>query len=554
MSIIAVNHIQANCRQRFTGLIDLTDIGHLAPQDQDNHFLTRALAAFSISAVARIDDATAAKHLVDEYKDDGIDAFYFDRAERVCYLVQSKWDKTGNGSIDLGSTLKFIQGINHFMGGEVQLLGPKLQAHGNEIKEALEDSQTTFVFVICYTGKQPLASDVAKPLNDLVDGLNDGIDYVSLRVLKQDGLHKVVEQAALGESIDLTLMLHDWGKIRDPYEAYYGQLDIADLKSWAKFGDRLYIKNIRGYKGSTDVNDAISETLKNTPDNFLYFNNGITLLCARIEKQPLGGQSRESGVFECKGASVVNGAQTVGSILTFLSGPGVVPTNAKIMVRIISLEKGTSDFGVLVTKATNTQNRIENKDFAALDEEQSRLRTDMLLSLQKQYAYKTGDQPPKAEDGCTLDEATVALACAQSDISFCMTAKTAVGKLYEDVTKPPYTILFNSALTAPKLWRSVLISRRVESCLEQHRKVLTGKDRLIAVHGNRFVLHLVFRVLGESIFSTANFEQESTQVDLLVPQLLSEITAQIAKDYSQGYPAVIFKNTKKCTAIALALG
>src|SRR5208282_1486475 len=92
MSIIQVNHIQSNCRQRFTGLIDLTDISHLAPQDQDTNFLTRALAAFSLAATARIDDSIAAKAVVDEYKDDGIDAFYFDRTERVCYLVQSKWD------------------------------------------------------------------------------------------------------------------------------------------------------------------------------------------------------------------------------------------------------------------------------------------------------------------------------------------------------------------------------------------------------------------------------------------------------------------------------
>src|SRR5205085_5896671 len=96
------------------------------------------------------------------------------------------------------------------------------------------------------------------------------------------------------------------------------------------------------------VNDAIVATVRDLPDNFLYFNNGITLLCSELEKQPLGGKSRNSGVFECKGASVVNGAQTVGSIISALtasSAPIANPSSARVMVRLISLEGCPPDFG-----------------------------------------------------------------------------------------------------------------------------------------------------------------------------------------------------------------
>src|ERR1700693_4489900 len=120
-----------------------------------------------------------------------------------------------------------------------------------------------------------------------------------------------------------------------------------------------------GFKGNTDVNDAIVDTLKNHSENFLYFNNGITLLCSELKKQPLGGKSKDSGVLECRGASIVNGAQTVGSIIHALSPHGSNST-ARVLVRLISLEDCPADFGSDLTRAANTQNRIEKKDFAAL--------------------------------------------------------------------------------------------------------------------------------------------------------------------------------------------
>src|SRR5437660_4184874 len=101
MSIIQVNHIQSNCRARFASLIDMSDVTTQDAEEKDCNFLTRALAAFSMAALAKIEDNVAAKSVVDEYHDDGIDAFYFDRSEHVAYLVQSKWQRNGAGSLDL---------------------------------------------------------------------------------------------------------------------------------------------------------------------------------------------------------------------------------------------------------------------------------------------------------------------------------------------------------------------------------------------------------------------------------------------------------------------
>lgn len=523
----------------------------------DNKFLTRALAAFAIAAIAKLDDdVIAAQSVVDEYGDDGIDGFYYDRTEHVAYLVQSKWMKDGTGSPDVGSVLKFVQGVNHFLSEKIPSFGPKLRAKAADISDVLSDSQATFVLMIVYTGRQTLSPDAIAPLTQLVNDLNDDAEFVTLQVLKQKELRDIVEAGAMGASVDLTVMLHEFGKVSEPYVAYYGYVEAADLATWEKYGDKLYHKNIRGFKGSTAVNDAIVATIKDNPDRFLYFNNGITLLCTELIKRPLGGVTRGNGVFECKGASVINGAQTVGSILTALSTPSAganIGMNARVMVRLISLEDCPPEFASEVTRAANTQNRIEERDFAALDPEQHRIRMDMLLSLTKEYVFRGGDRAPAPDKGCTIDEATVALACANPDVTHAVNAKQAVGRFYKDITKPPYTILFNHSLTANKLWRSVEMMRAVDDFLKQEQKKLEGKDKHCAVHGNRVILYLVFRQLGNSVFDSEDIKPYVNRVPELIPSYLEKMSAYIANHYSSSYVGNVFKNITKCKEIIGAI-
>jgi hypothetical protein len=558
MSIIQVGHIKNNCHPRFRDVIDMSDIKTTDTSKRDMQLLSRCLAAFAISAaVPSIDDLTAAKSVVDEFQDDGIDAFYFDRDEHVVYLVQSKWISNGSGSVDLGSVLKFIQGINNFLEGKLDRLGPKLQAKATDINEALADSKATFVLILAYTGKPPISPETEKPLTQLLGKLNDGGDegdMVSLRVLNLKELHSIVETGALGAPVNLTIMLKDFGVVREPYKAYYGQVDVADIHAWGEHGSRLYHKNIRSFKGNTDVNSAIVTTVRDTPDNFFYFNNGITLLCTELFKQPLGGSSTSSGVFDCKGASVINGAQTVGSIVSALSGANSSSSSARVMVKLISLQGCPVDFGQEITRATNTQNKIEKRDFASLDIQQTRLKSELLLSFQKEYVYRTGDQVPDPKDGCTLDEATVALACAQPDISYAMDAKSNIGKLYENIGKPPYTVLFNSSLTAGKLWQAVQVSRIVDAYLKLYQGRTEGKDRLIAIHGNRVMLHLVFRKLGDKIFDETTQQEEMAKIPAFAADLLEKLTHEVTVNHSTSYPGNIFKNSTKCRQIVMAIG
>src|SRR5262249_3643951 len=155
----------------------------------------------------------------------------------------------------------------------------------------------------------------------------------------------------------------------------------------ASYGDTLFEQNIRKPLGNTSVNQAMLRTLNESEDNFWYFNNGVTALCGSIQKLAKGATSRTYGEFKLGNVSVVNGAQTVAAIAR-ASKSDEASIEARVLVRFISLEGCPPEFASDVTEATNTQNTVERSDFVALDPEQSRLRTELLLSLQKTYSIK----------------------------------------------------------------------------------------------------------------------------------------------------------------------
>lgn len=52
-------------------------------------------------------------------------------------------------------------------------------------------------------------------------------------------------------------------------------------------------------------------------------------------------------------------------------------------------------------------------------------------------------------------------------------------------------------MTATRLWRAVEVLRAVDDTLREEQKKLDGRDRSVAVHGNRMIAHAVFRALPE---------------------------------------------------------
>jgi hypothetical protein len=163
-------------------------------------------------------------------------------------------------------------------------------------------------------------------------------------------------------------------------------------------------------------------------------------------------------MFDCKRVTIVNGAQTVGTIGRTLSSD---ESAAFLQARIIVVDDPESSLGKRITRASNTQNKIDARNFVALDSEQERIRTELLID-KVNYEYREGEPLESTVDGFEFIEAVTTLACASDEMSYVALSKGYVGGLYADITAPPYKALFNPTTSSKGLWNSVQITRRVE--------------------------------------------------------------------------------------------
>lgn len=316
---------------------------------------------------------------------------------------------------------------------------------------------------------------------------------------------------------------------------------------WEEHYPSLFSPNIRMFLGDTDVNDNIVKTLKEEPEKFWYFNNGITALCSTIKKKPIGGNTRAYGIFEIEDLKIVNGAQTAGSIAQAARNYPEQVGMANVSIRFIQLKDSPENFEREVTRNTNTQNKIEKRDFVSLYPEQERIKDELNLH-DIAYIFKSGESIVDSQNSFDIVEATVARACNQTDIDLAVQAKREIGKLWDDINRAPYKILFNSGVGSLELWRQVQILRVVEGELSKKEKELSGRERLYAIHGNRFITHLVYQKTKAIEGSTELMltESEKETIRGYTSDVLIDLISMAEAGYPDSMLASLFKNLSKC--------
>ena len=250
-------------------------------------------------------------------------------------------------------------------------------------------------------------------------------------------------------SID-NFYLENYGTLKKENGAtvYYGIVSaesIAKLKD--KFGNQIFQKNIRYFKKNTDINNGIVNVLNEEPENFYLYNNGIKIIAEKIDKAPIGGSDRNIAILRLEGISIINGAQTTGCLYEVYKSTPEKIRDAKVQVQLISLTNLDSNMAEKITKLSNTQNKIENKDFAVQDPVQEQLKRDLAIDGIK-YIYKQGEDDTELTDcTCNIDDAAIALGCSLPDVNITTTIKRAYGSIFDDLSKPPYKLIFNSGVS-----------------------------------------------------------------------------------------------------------
>lgn len=541
---------QFHVSQIETHVRSLFDQSHWKAELTDVNNLSRLLALYAVQRQlgSVSSDAGVLVEITDGKDDRGIDAVGVDQAAKTVVLVQSKWRQDGTGSMSQGDVLKFLNGVRSLIGMKVTLE----PAHASErvrtaVRELLKTPGAKLQLVTATTASERLSAAVEQPITDLLAQLND------IDVSEPLAAHVHLGQTELFNSlaakprskVEIELQMLDWGRASEPQRIFYGRVSAAEVAGWyAKHGAELFAENIRVVIPRSDINEGILRTIIEVPDQFVYFNNGITILASSISQGAAGALTREVGYLKLTNASVVNGAQTVSTLGSALGGPHETNLgSAFVLVRCIEVPDDNDELGRQITRFANTQNEVSSQDFAFLDQEQHRLVGELRV-LGYEYLLRASEVP-KSKDSrkvVELQQAAISLACASSNMSHAVAAKREVSRLFID--QRIYKALFNPSTDPLRLVRAVQITDRVDAVLDKLEAEADGVRAGIAVHGRRVIAHKVMRELGDPFLANPDSDIDATLggVEASVVGWVDTIESNFP---ANAYPGNVFKNQSR---------
>lgn len=132
---------------------------------------------------------------------------------------------------------------------------------------------------------------------------------------------------------------------------------------YKEYGTSLLQDNVRLFLSTSGVNKGIKKSLRETPELFLSYNNGLSAVCKKVEIDADGK------IGNIEGLQIVNGGQTTASIYSAYED-NINLDNSYVQVKLseIQQEKKYKNMVLNIARYANTQNKINNSDFVSAEE------------------------------------------------------------------------------------------------------------------------------------------------------------------------------------------
>ena len=170
-----------------------------------------------------------------------------------------------------------------------------------------------------------------------------------LKVIFKDVINKDIEVIKAAEQSE--------------FESYLCVLDanmLADL--YKRYSSQLLEKNVRSFLQFKGVNRGIKSTIKNEPEKFIAYNNGLTITATDAK---VYYQKKSWYLSSLEDFQIVNGGQTTASIY-FSRKEGLDISKVKVMAKInVAKNTKTSELDALISKISefsNSQSRVSRVD------------------------------------------------------------------------------------------------------------------------------------------------------------------------------------------------
>lgn len=419
--------------------------------------------------------------LTDGGGDFGVDALHITEemdGEFGVTLFQGKYKKNleGNSNFEQNSIEAMVNAIRHIFDPSADLgaINDRLRVKVEQARSLIRDGLIPRVRAIACNNGLKWNTDGQQSIDRAVLG-----DQVTWEHVNHDVLIGILQSI---KPVDETLRLTGKAMVEDMNysRVCVGRMPVVEVAALMKsHGEKLLERNIRRYLGlhGNRVNEGIRATLSsNAPENFYFFNNGITLVCDKFTYNAL-----QQGDFQIKvkNLQIVNGGQSCMTILKTaeeLEKNGqALPAQASVLIRLYELSSDNDDVVLQITHATNSQNPVDLKDLRANDVRQQQLEQS-IQNLGYSYRRKRMDATTKATDITTGAAAEAVLAIwrkAPHQAKFL--TREHFGKLYDTI--------FSESLNGAQVVIAALLYRIAEN----HRRRPHGDDPLFVRYASCFI-------------------------------------------------------------------
>ena len=136
---------------------------------------------------------------------------------------------------------------------------------------------------------------------------------------------------------------------------------LADI--YGLYGARLLEQNVRVFlQARTKVNRGIIDTVRESPDMFLAYNNGLTATASHVGMERLSDGTL--GIRSLTNFQIVNGGQTTASILYAKDQAKADLSDVFVQMKLSVIEpERVEEIVPKISRFANTQNRISEADF-----------------------------------------------------------------------------------------------------------------------------------------------------------------------------------------------
>ncbi len=353
---------------------------------QSNYSLTDdAIGVFAINLRFDLDDiqTIASESITGGGDDKKCDVVYVDKERQIAVVAQCYISRKIREAAPANKASYLNTALTWLLSTDLDELPDALKGRADELRAAINACEIK-QFYIWYVHNLPCSKNVQDELravektaraalSQYPSGQDINIFAEEISEAELDRLYMQAERTVIVTD-EITTTVPDAIEIK---EADWTSVVTTVNGSWLydlyhRYKTDLFSANLRGYLGSresdSNINNGIKTTADEQPRNFYVYNNGITALVLDYD---LGKRSRGGRRLKITGISIVNGAQTTGSIANLGQTPS---SDLQVAIRFVKSSKDAIIANVV--RFNNSQNKLQAADFRSTDSIQERLRTE----------------------------------------------------------------------------------------------------------------------------------------------------------------------------------